>query len=150
MARTNITFVDHDGEKSTVGVHVPDLTAGNFAAQEALRDAFVSAVEAVSIASRSKTQAVAVESVVAVDFATNPFAQRETKWLVRGRESGTGNAVSFEIPGADLSLLELNGPRLDPASTEYADLVAAVEAYVRSNDNVAITVSEVVHVGRNI
>lgn len=150
MGRTNITFVDFGGETSTVGVHAPDLTAGNFAAQETLRNTFVAAVEAVSIASRQKTSVIALESVVAIDFATNPFAQRESKWLVRCRESGSGNAVSFEIPGADLSLLEVNGERLDPTSTEYADLVAAIEAYVRSNDLNAVTVSEIVFVGRTL
>lgn len=149
MGRTNLTFVDHDGEASTVGVHVPDLTAGNFAAQEGLRNAFVAAVEGVSIASRQKTQAIAVETKVAVSFATNPFAQREMKWLVRATETTSGNAVTFEIPGADLSLLESNGPRLDPGSAEYAALVSAVEDYVRSNDGDTVTVNEVIFVGRN-
>lgn len=150
MARTNVTFVDFGGETSTVGVHVPDLTAANFTAQETMRNAFVAAVEAVSIASRQKTSAIAVEQVVAIDFATNPFAQRESKWLVRMRETGTGNAVSFEIPGADLSLLEPNGERLDPTSPEYAALVTAVQDYVRSNDLNAVTVTEVVFVGRTL
>jgi len=149
MARTNVTFVDHDGEASTVGVNVPNLTAGNFAAQETLRNAFVAAVEGVSIASRQKTQAVAVEEKIAVSFAANPFAQRETKWLVRAVETTSGNAVTFEIPGADLDLLESNGKRLDPGSAEYAALKSAVEDYVRSNDGDTITVQSVVHVGRN-
>jgi len=150
MGRTNVSFVDYGGEVSSVGVSAPDLTAGNFAAQATLRDAFIAAVEAVSIVSKKKTTVIAIETKIAVDFATNQFAQRESKWLVRCTESGTGNAVSFEIPCADLSLLEVNGERLDPASTEYADLVTAVEAYVRSNDNVAVVVSEVVFVGRTL
>jgi hypothetical protein len=65
-------------------------------------------------------------------------------------ESGTGNSVTVEIPTADLSLLETNGERLDPGSAEYAALVAATEAYVRSNDGVAVTVTEVVFVGRTL
>ena len=148
MARATFQFVDYDGEVSTVGVHTANLTAANFDAQATLRDTLEAAIEAVVIGPRKKTTATAFEESIAVTQATDPFAQRETKWLVRMVDPN-GNPVSVEIPTADLSLLVTNGRNMDPASSEYIALAAAIEAYVLSNDLEAVQVVEIVHVGRN-
>lgn len=147
--KLNLTYVDYSGEASTVGVHFPTLTAGNFAAQAGLMDDLVAAVSGVSIANLQKDARFAAETKFAVGDATNPFAQRELKWLVRCRDTN-GNPVSFEIPAADLSLLATNTDKLDITTTEGAALVAAVEAGARSNDGEALTFVEAVVVGRSI
>lgn len=149
MGKLNLTYVDYDDEKSAVGVYAPDLTAGNFAAQEALRTAFEAAVESTTIGALRKTSVIAVETRTGSGPAANAAAQREQKWLVRGVTS-TGFPVSFEIPCADTSLLEVNGPRMDPAGAEWAALKADGEAYIRSNRGETVTLVEAVLVGRNI
>lgn len=150
MGKLNMTYVDYDGEKSTLSVFAPDLTAGNFAAQEALRDAFIASVEAVTIGALRKTTPIVEEVRTGDGPAANDAAQRELKWLVRG-VSSTGFPVSFEIPCADTSLLEVNGPRMDPGGAEWAALKADGEAYIRSNRiTETVTLIEAVLVGRNI
>ena len=148
MARASFKFVDYDKESSTVSVHTANLTAGNFAAQEALRDTLEAAIEAVVLGPRQKTTASAFEESIGVTQATNPFAQRETKWHIRMIDPN-GNPVSVELPTANLALLATNSKNMDPDSTEYTNLAAAIEAYVLSNDLEAVQVVEIVHVGRN-
>lgn len=150
MGKLNLNYVDYDGEPSTVGVYTPNLTAGNFAAQEALKDAFIAAVEDTVIGSLRKEQVIATEVLTGSGPAANNAAQRELKWLVRGVTS-TGFPVAFEIPCADTSLLEVNGPRMDLGGDEWAALKAAGEAYIRSNRlTETVTLVEAVLVGRNI
>ena len=130
-------------KSSKVSVYSPALDAGNIAAQEALRADFEAAVDAVSIGVGGSEQFVATETTVARTPSTNPLAQRENKWLVSCVESGTGNPVQFTIPCADLSLLGSDGVSMNTAIPEYADLVAATEAFVRSNDGNTVTVSTI-------
>jgi hypothetical protein len=127
---------------SAVQVYSAELNAGNFAAAEALRAAFESAVDAVSLGNNGSEQFIAVENAVARNPSTNPLAQRENKWLVSAMETN-GNAVTFTIPCADLSLLGEDGETMDTGLTVYDDLVAAAEAFVLSNDGEAITVTSV-------
>jgi hypothetical protein len=128
---------------SAVQVYSAALNAGNFAAAESLRAAFESAVDAVSLGNDGSEQFIANETSLAKNPSTNPLAQRENKWLVSCIETGTGNAVTFTIPCADLSLLGEDGETMDTSLTEYTDLVSAVDDFVLSNDGVAVTVSTV-------
>jgi len=147
--KLNLTFVDYSSETSTVGIHIPTLTAGNFAAEAALMDALVAAISDVSIGNLQKDSRHAAETKFAVGNAVNPFAQRELKWLVRCVDTN-GNAATFEIPCADLALLSPNTDTLDVTSPEGAALVAAVNAGARSNDGEVLTFVEAVVVGRSI
>lgn len=147
--KLNLTFVDYSGESSTVGIHFPTLNAGNFAAQETLMDDLQDAIEGVSIGNLQKDSRHAAETKFAVSNATNPFAQRELKWLVRCVDTN-GNATTFEIPCADLSLLSPNTDKLDITTTEGAALVAAINAGAKSNDGETLTFVEAVVVGRSI
>jgi len=146
----NLAIVDYDDELSSTSVFVPNLSAGNFAAQQALADSFQAAVEAVSIGELRKVSVSATEVKIGSGPSANPGAQRELKWLVRGISS-TGFPVSFEIPAPDTSLLVVNGKVMDPASAEFIALKAAAEAYIVSNRlTETVTIVEAVLVGRNI
>lgn len=149
MGRYNLTYVDHDLEASTIGVHTPNMTAGTFDAIAGALDDLAAAIADVTLGTLRKDSRVAVEVKNDAAAPANPFAQRETKWLVRMQEDGTGNPVSFEIPCADLALLAGGTGLMDTASAEYTALVSAIEAIVRSNDGNNVTVIEIVHVGRN-
>jgi len=144
-SKLNLTFLDRDNEASTISVHSLALTGANFAAQGALADAFVAAVEDVTLMVKSKDSRIAVETKFSPSLPTNAFAQRGIKWLVRCTDTN-GNPVTFHIPGAALALAGiLTGENMDLASTEGAALVAAIEAYVLSNDGEAVTVVEIVY-----
>ena len=135
---------------SQVSVHIVTLTAGNLAAQEGLRADLEAAMDAISLGNNGSEEFVAEVTPVVKNPSTNPLAQRENKWLVTMSETGTGNPVSFTIPCADLSLLAADGESMDTSLTEYTDLVSAVEAFVRSNDGSAVTVTSVKFRARTI
>jgi hypothetical protein len=130
-------------KSSAVQVHSPALNAGNIAAQEALRAAFESAIDAVTLGTGGSEMFVATESDVARTPSTNPIAQRENKWLVSFVDGVTGLGGSFTIPCYDPSLLGGDGESMDTGSAEYADLVAATEAFVRSNAGNTVTVTSI-------
>lgn len=133
-----------NAKSAAVQVYSEPLTAGNFDAQNALRAAFESAVDAVTIGNPGAEQWVAVETVVAKNPSADPAAQRENKWLVTCAEVGGGGTVSFTIPCPDLTnLLAADGENMDATAPEYTALVSATEAFVQSNDGNAVTVTSV-------
>lgn len=132
-----------NAKASSVKVFSPALNAGNFDAQEALRAAFETAVDAVTLGTGGSERFLATETTVAKTPSANPLAQRENKWLISMVESGSGNPVTFTIPAADLSLLAADGENMDATAPEYAALVSAVEAFVRSNDGNTVTVTSI-------
>lgn len=150
MGRINYQFQDHSLEYSNASARMPDLTAGNFAAQTALIDALVLAFVGVSIGTPTKDTRIASETDI-VGVAPAAFAQRESKWLVRCADGVTARPCNFEIPCADLALLEAGTDRMDTGNAAYIALVAAVEALpVQSVAGNAVTVVEVIFVGRNL
>jgi len=144
MGRLNLNFVDRDNEKASMSLHITDMTAGTFTAQNADLDDLITAIAGVTLLPLTKDSRIAVEVGFAPALPTAPYAQRGIKWLVRAVDPG-GNAVTFHIPGADLSLLA-SGESLDLAAGEGLALKGAVEAVVRSNDGEAIVVQEVVYI----
>lgn len=144
MGRVNLGYVDRDNEKASVGVHIADMTAGTFTAQNGFIDALVSAIDGVTLLALTKDSRIAVEVGFAPALPTSVWAQRGIKWLVRAVDPG-GNAVTFHIPGADLSLLT-TGENLDLTAGPGLALKDAIEDVVRSNDGEVIVVSEVVYI----
>lgn len=141
---------NEDGESSTVSARVPVLTAANFDAQVALRDAVTAALSGVIVGATLKQSSIGNVVTTTSRGASNPQNQRETKWLVRYRDTVTGDKGRFEIPGADLSLLDPDAPgqmKMDEA--EAVALVAAIEGYFLSPLGNAIEVTKIIHVGRN-
>lgn len=145
------TYWEYGGnaKASSVSVHSPTLNAGNIAAQEALRAAFESAVDAISLGTAGSEQFIATEVNVARTPSANPLAQRENKWLVSYTDNVTGLGGSFSIPCADLSLLGADGENMD-SGAEYAALVSATQDFVRSNAGNAVTVTSVKFRARNL
>lgn len=144
-ARYELTFFDYDGKSANAGVWGVDLTAGNITAQIAAAQAFRDAVIAVSLGAMRKEQLLAYVTKSATALPTDPFAQRGTRWLVRMVEAVSGNPVTFKIPAANLALLVAGGENMDITAGAGLALVTAANAYVRSNDGNAATVSEVVY-----
>lgn len=131
-----------NAKSSTMSVYSPTLNGANFDAQEALRAALEAAADAVSLGNNGSEDFGNFTSV-AKNPSVNPLAQRENKWLVSMVEATTLNPVTFTIPCADLSLLAADGENMDSTAPEYAALVSAIEAFVRSNDGNTVTVTSI-------
>jgi len=145
-------ITDYSNEKSTTVLNTTVLTAGNFAAQQTLAAALAAAIEDLTIGELTKQ----INSVPVLDtpaIPTNPYAQREMKWLVSYQGDVSGKLFSSEIAAPDITdNVVPNTDVADITSTDWAAFVTAFEAYVKSPDDPTETVTVIgAHiVGRNI
>lgn len=145
-----LSYRDYSNETSRMSVTIPTLNAGNIAAQDALLDTLLAAIDAVVIGTKEKEDRV-YEVILGTGIApSSKDAQVERKWLVSARDDVTGFPVTFTIPTADSQFVVNNTDLMDLAGTEGAALVAAIEAVVLSRAGNAITVSSIRLVGRNL
>jgi hypothetical protein len=157
-SRVKISIVDYGsgaaptGERSRTMCHGATITAGNFAAQDAMIDALAAAIADVSLG-----VTVEVDRSYQVDWpgagpATDPGAQRELKWLVGYHDDVTKKKYRMLIPCADTSLLAANSEQMDTTDLKYTALVAAIETFVTVGDafDHSVTVDKVILVGRNL
>ncbi len=149
-SRLNLTYRDYDDESSQCSFRGREATAANFVEIESEHGSLVSAVEAVVLGNLTKRLFIATESKPGSGPSANSQAQREMKWLVRATDDVTGDYVDVSLPCPDTSLLLPNSNQMDPSSAGFLDLKAAVEAYHQSKGGNAVTVQEVVIVGRNL
>lgn len=146
----SLSLVDYSKERSAAGMHLPAYTAANFVAQEALVATLKAAIIATTLmnwTTDTRTVDVLKQAIV---YPTDQDAQREKKWLVRATDDVTGKPVQFEIPGADLTLLQTASDAMDIAAGSGLALKNAIEAVVVSDVANAITVGDIVYVGRNL
>jgi hypothetical protein len=152
MAHNTMTITDFSEENSSFGFESAALTAGNIVAQTAAAGTLEAATEALTIGNVAKNQ---VSQILLDDpgVPSNPYAQRELKWLVRYENSTTGKKFSLEIAAPDLTDNLVAGSDVaDLTSTAWAAWVTAFEAYAKPEDNLAnaVHVLGATLVGRNI
>ena len=152
MGRVKETFWEFGGnaKASNTSVHTADLNAGNITAQLALAATFQASIEAISTGNPGTVEIVATTDEVAKTPSSEPVAQRENKWLISFTDDVTGLGGSFTVPCYTPSLLGADGEFMDSGAAEYTALVAATEAYVKSNTGNAVTVTSVRFSARNI
>lgn len=150
MAGVSLTYKDYDNEKSVSRFEGPTITNITFEAQDALIDALVAAVAAVTIGNKV-TETRIYENVPLADTpASDKYAHRETKWLITGHgPNAPFQKFRWEIPCAKLSLLDDHESDLPLDGTEGAALVSAIQAYVKDDNGDAVVVDRITHVGRN-
>lgn len=150
-SRLSLTLLDHGGEQSNVSFQGASIGAANFDAQVALHEALVLAVQDITTMNVTKRMNIASEAILTSSRPADPYAQREIKWLVRYHDNVTGDRLTVTIPGADLSLLDVNTERMDPANAAYTAFVTAFQDYVKAGEVVdnAVVVDEIIFVGRN-
>lgn len=149
-SRTTLKGKDYGKEVTRLGFDIVQLTAANFDAQITLVQTLQTAVTAVSYGAFDGITVAALDTAVGPK-ATDVDAQRESKWRVRYDDDvqPEGNG-SFEIGMADLSLLVADTGIMDVSAGAGATLVTAIEAAVVSRLGNAVTVIDIIHVGRNI
>jgi hypothetical protein len=111
MAHNTITVTDASQENSSFGFESAALTAGNIVAQTAAAGTLEAATEALTIGNISKNQ---VSQILLDDpgVPTDPYAQRELKWLVSYQAVTSGKLYSLEIPAPNLTDNLVAGHRL--------------------------------------
>jgi len=152
MAHNTMTVTDFSDENSSFGFESSELTAGNIVAQTAAAGTLEAATEALTIGNIAKNQ---VSQILLDDpgVPSDPYAQRELKWLVRYENTTSGKKYSLEIPAPDLTDNLVAGTDVaDLTSTDWAAWVTAFEAYAKPEDNLAnaVHVLGATLVGRNI
>lgn len=142
--------LDYGKEATRLGFNITQMTAANFDAQLALVVTLQGAIENVALGLfTGKT--VSAQDIPVGPKSTDTAGQREIKWRVKYLDATDpiGNG-SFEIGMADTQFLVAGEGKMDISAGAGAALVTAVEAALVSRLDNAITVDEVVLVGRNI
>lgn len=138
-------------ESTNTSVAITTLTSGNLTAQLALIAALENALEGICIGNPAKSEIVLARTVISTAPASDPFAQRETKWLIRYHGATLGEKFQVTLGTADLDQLTGNSEFLDLTGGTGAALKSAWEAIVKSpGDGAESTVLDSVQfVGRN-
>jgi len=154
MARETYTLIDASNEKSTVTLNSVATTSANYDAQLTAYSTLRTAINGIVLGEPNKYQYVAVDFTVGNEPASDPFAQREMKWLVSYVGDSSGKLYQLERPTADLGNGNLipSSDLADLTSTGMAAFVTAFEAFARAPDNLAetVTVTQIRFVGRNL
>jgi len=147
----NRTYLDYDGEKSSVGIYHDVMTTGNIVALQAAMLTLYGAIDALC---KGVPESYRFENIYTLVAAppNDAWAQREIKWRVDYHDTTTGKPYRLEIPCADLD-------NLDPNDRAHAfigdadkvdDFVTAFEAIAKSQDGNAVVVDEITAVGRSL
>lgn len=149
--RNTFSFLDHSDETSTVSWESVTLTAANFDAQATEFNSLNSALLNLTLGVESQH----VRGLVTEGTTTppsDPYAQRELKWLVTYADATTGKRYQSEIPTPDLTDNLIPGTdQADVTSADWTAFVTAFEAFVTAPDTGnAVEFVSARLVGRNI
>lgn len=146
MGIVSQSYMDFSNEVSVVSYNVANTAIGGVDVQSLLV-----ATAALSIGTVKKVEQSTVVANAGVTPPTNPFAQREMKWLVKFVDDVTGFAVQVEIPCPDLTGNIVSASDLAlVTSADWVAYIAAAEAVVKSNVGNAVSFVGASLVGRNI
>jgi len=154
--QTYFGWEDYDGEGSRTTFNTVEITSANLDAQATLATNLRTAINALVLVPVQK--AVITDAVWdTATTVTNPFAQREIKWVIIAQDSEGNKFKSNELPTANLALLENNSKYLiksgnvvvTTAATEVAAFKTAFEAFAVSNTGSALVIVDMYQVGRN-
>jgi len=156
MAHVIHTMIDYSGEQSHTRHNLPDLTNLNYAVVTG-NTPVTQNVGALRVALGNITDMNFVRhSVVALSVRTVPAAppqeaQRESKLLIRCLDNTLAKRFNIELPCPILSALaQPNTDIVNPTSTEWTDLVTALEENTVSPWGNAMSVVDGRLVGRRL
>ena len=152
LSHNTFTITDYSQENSTFGFESAVLTTGNISSQTGLLATLETKTEALSIGHVAKQQ-IAQILVDDPGVPTDPFAQRELKWLVTYQAVTSGMKYTLEIPAPDLTdNLVVGSDLADLSSTAWDEWITAFVAVAKPADDLAdsVIVLSARLVGRNI
>ena len=147
VGAARLSQVDFDGQKKQFSVPTAVITAANHDAQKTLFDAFVAAVDDVTLGNSDFEEFVADREMIRpLILPTNAVAQVQIQWLVTYVDGTTGATETITIPCADLTdatLLQAGSPLWDPTDAKWVQFTTDFEAYVLSDAGNAVTLQQV-------
>lgn len=157
----SFTYLDHSNEKASMQFDIAVVTAANFDTQVGLLDDLRDAIAGITLGVLNK-RILTHKMAGSANIPTDPFAQRETKWVVGYTDvsttiSGVSNPYFGKKFSVEIACPELTGNL--PTSTEYAnlsdggvveDFVTAFEAFAKSPTGGSVQVSYIRVAGRNL
>lgn len=145
------SYLDYSKEKSGFQVNMGPITVGTLAGFLTQMDTFLDAVQALSLGALQETFWTGDITRYSGAPPTDVNAQRERKWRVDYEDTTTLAKYHFEIPIALVTgQLITNTDQANLATTEWAALVAAAEATLKSPEGNAINILGAQLVGRNL
>lgn len=145
------TILDNSGESSKFQVRVLELTSGNFATWVSDMADLGSAIGGIINGTQATERRILDKLFLSRTRPASTDAQREKKWLVVYEDSTTHKLYRSELPCADLSLLTSGSDRIVSFPTgPLADFKTAWEAFVKSPDGNAVTLSYIEFVGKRL
>lgn len=154
--QTYFSWHDYDGESSRATFNTVEITDANLAAQATLATTLRTTLNALLLVPVG--QAVITDNIWDTEtVVTNPFAQREIKWVIIAQDAEGNKFKSNEFPTANLALLENNSKYLIKqgnvvvvtAAAAVSAFKDAFEAFAVSNAGSALTIVDMYQVGRN-
>jgi len=150
------SYQDYDGEPSNVTINLVELTAANLDAQQTLITNLRLGINGIILGGTNKSVASDIGWDTFVG-TTDPFAQREIKWVVVVEDTAGNRYKSNEIPMANLALLEGGSKYIikngvvsvvtgAAAVTAFKD---AYQAVAVSNAGLALVIVDMYQAGRN-
>lgn len=153
----SFSLKDYDGERSGMRVNTVEITAANIDAQVTALGTLRTTSEALMLQGWYDVQLT--DGVYAANpSVTDPFSQREHKWVIIVEDTAGNVYKANEIPCADLSILE-NGSKyiyknkavaITGAAAAVTAFVTAYEATAKDNAGGALEVVDIFQAGRNI
>jgi len=145
------TYKDYSNEKSTMSYNIGPITALTIAGFLSQNDAFLDAVQALSLGALVHTSWMGDSTKYSGAAPTDLNAQRERKWRVDFEDTVNLSPGSFEIPVALITgQLVVGTDKADITTAEWVALIAAAEALVKSVDGNPINILGATLVGRNL
>jgi len=149
MSRVTLSGLDYSLEPTSSSFNLVDLTAANFTSQGVVLGSVQAAIQGVTLIAYDGSQYPAYVVPREEVAPASPFAQRESKWLVKMVDTVNQQKSTFEIGGADLALLVAGTDIMNISAGAGLALVTSIETNVRSNDGNTVQVTEIIHVGRS-
>lgn len=158
------SILDYDGERSNTSFTTGNITAVSIAGTLTAFGTLRTALDAIILGTISTETLKVFETKLSNTLPASASAQHESKWLVVYEDNlpffddpvnaipneGYRKVFTFEIPTADLTLLQTNSDKMIIASGAGATFVTAFEALARSPYGGTVNVLEIRHVGRNL
>lgn len=145
------TYKDFSREKSSFTYNIGPITALTIAGFLTQNDAFLDAVQALSLGALQQTTWVGDSTRYSGAAPTDLNAQRERKWRVDFEDTVNLSPGNFEIPIALVAGQLITGTdQADLTTAEWVALIAAAEALVKSSDGNSINILGATLVGRNL
>lgn len=157
-----VTIRDRSDEMSSLNITIGEVTAGTLPGLLTATGALEDAIEDIILGNIATDRMEVYNNTVNNVRPTSPYANRETKFLVRYRDNqaafgavpneGFGKVFTVSIATPNLALSGLLTPGSDfvnLAQTEIAAFVTAFEGVARSPYQGTVTVESIEIVGRN-